>query len=165
VKPLGEPEIRKSFVNCSKGEAKGLTLPARAVEIPWPELEFLGWRDPKAASRAYVVLWHEDEVVGLSLRAADQPTSRLKSGMCGFCGTVHGLADLSLFSSRRAGQSGKDGNTLGTYLCANLQCCRYLRGKLQPDAIQPAEHLTVDERIARMETKLHRFVTQVLETR
>jgi hypothetical protein len=165
VKPLGEKEIRTSFVNCSKGEAKGLTLPARLAEIDWPELDFLGWRDPKATSRAYLVRWHGDEVVGLSLRAAAGPKSRVKSGMCGFCGTVHGLSDLTLFSGRRAGQAGKDGNTLGTYLCANLACSRYLRGKLKPDMIQATESLTVEERIARLETKVHRFVEQVLETR
>jgi hypothetical protein len=165
VKPLGENEIRKSFVNCSKGEAKGLTLPARAEAIDWAGLDFLGWRDPKAPSRAYLVLWHGEEVVGLSLRAADGPTSRLKSGMCNFCGTGHGLADLTLFSGRRAGQPGKDGNTLGTYLCANLQCSLYLRGKLKPDMIQATESLTFEERIARLETKVHTFVGQVLETR
>jgi hypothetical protein len=165
VKPLVEDEVRKSFVNCSKGEAKGLRLPARVEEIPWSELEFLGWRDPKAVNRAYLVLWHSDEVIGLSLRAADQPKSRVKSGMCGFCGTVHGLADLTLFSSRRAGQAGKDGNTLGTYACASLACCSYLRGTLKPDMIQAVESLALEERIARMETKLHRFVEQVLETR
>jgi hypothetical protein len=165
MKALGEKEIRTSFVNCSKGEAKGLTLPARVEEIDWDGLDFLGWRDPRATSRAYLMLWHDDEPVGLSLRAADGPTSRLKSGLCNFCGIAHGLADLTLFSGRRAGQSGKDGNTLGTYLCANLQCSLYLRGKLKPDLIQPAETLTFEERVARMETKVHTFVGQVLETR
>ncbi|MBN6035300.1 FBP domain-containing protein [Amycolatopsis sp. 195334CR] len=165
MEPLTEPEIRASFVNCSKGEAKGLTLPARTEEIRWSDLDFLAWRDPRAPQRAYLVARHDGEVIGMSLRATDPPKSRLRSGMCGLCTTTHGLIDVALFSARRAGKSGKDGNTLGLYICANLRCSDYLRGKLKPDTPQPNETVTLDERIERLEGKLHRFVAQVLETR
>ncbi|MFI6026410.1 FBP domain-containing protein [Amycolatopsis magusensis] len=165
MEPLTEAEIRASFVNCSKGEAKGLTLPARTEEIPWPDLDFLAWRDPRAVQRAYLVTRHDSGVVGLSLRATQPPKSRLRSNMCGLCMTTHGLVDVALFSARRAGQSGKDGNTLGLYVCANLRCCDYIRGKLKPETPQPRETVTLDERIARLELKLHRFVDQVLGAR
>ncbi|MEV6879036.1 FBP domain-containing protein [Amycolatopsis sp. NPDC051128] len=89
-----------------------MTLPARPEEIPWDKREFLGWRDPKAPGRAYLVLPYGGEVIGLALRAAPAPKSRLRSNICGFCTTTHGLADITLFSGKRAGKSGREGNTL-----------------------------------------------------
>jgi hypothetical protein len=118
--PLGQEEIRASFVNCTRGEAKGVTLP---------------------------------------------PKSRLRSNICGFCTTTHGLADITLFSGKRAGKSGRDGNTPGIYACGNLACCQYVRGDLKSDVPQPFETLTTEERIARLEEKLHKFVARVLESR
>jgi hypothetical protein len=50
--PLGETQIRSSFVNCSKGEAKRISLPRELGELPWGDLDFLGWRDAGAPDRA-----------------------------------------------------------------------------------------------------------------
>ncbi|RSN37149.1 hypothetical protein DMC61_03535 [Amycolatopsis sp. WAC 04169] len=166
MEPLGQDEIRASFVNCTRGEAKGVTLPARPEEIPWEKREFLGWRDPKAAGRAYLVLPYRGETVGLSLRAAPRPKGRvLLSNMCGLCTTTHPLSDIALFSGRRAGKLGREGNTLGIYACANLACSQYIRGELKSDVPQPAETLSLEERVFRLEDKLHRFVERVLESR
>ncbi|MFB9904527.1 FBP domain-containing protein [Allokutzneria oryzae] len=162
MEPLSQAEIRSSFVNCSKGEAKGVTLPARVETIPWADIDFLGWRDPKATGRGYLVLRHEGAAVGLSLRATTPPRSRLRSSLCNFCMTAHAAADIALFSARRAGAAGKAGNTLGVYLCADLACCLYVRRKLVPEVPQPSETLSVEERVARMELNLHRFVADVL---
>ena len=162
VDPLSQDDIRSSFVNCSKGEAKGVTLPARVETIQWADLEFLGWRDPKAPGRAYLVLWHDGTPVGLSLRATTPPKSRLRASMCSICMTVHGAADIAMFSARRAGAAGKAGNTLGTYLCRDLSCCLYVRRKLRPEVPQPNETLSVEDRIARLESNVHRFVVDVL---
>ncbi|MFJ1762561.1 FBP domain-containing protein [Amycolatopsis sp. NPDC088138] len=165
MEPLGQEEIRASFVNCTRGEAKGVTLPARPEEIPWDRREFLGWRDPKAPGRAYLVLPYDGEVVGLALRAAPSPKSRLRSSICGFCTTTHGLADVTLFSGKRAGKLGREGNTLGVYACGNLGCCQYVRGELKSDVPQPFETITLEERLARLEEKVHKFVARVLESR
>jgi hypothetical protein len=163
--PLGQDEIRASFVNCTRGEAKGVTLPAPPAEIRWDQREFLGWRDPKAPARAYLVLPFGGEVIGLALRAAAPPKPRLRSNICGFCTTTHALADITLFSARRAGKAGREGNTLGIYACGNLACSQYVRGELKSDVPQPYESLTVEERAARLEEKLHKFVARVLESR
>ena len=55
VEPLTEQEIRAAFVNCSKGEAKRLHVPRELAGQPWTDLDFLGWRDPQAPDRAYLV--------------------------------------------------------------------------------------------------------------
>ncbi|MDT8910217.1 FBP domain-containing protein [Amycolatopsis sp. PS_44_ISF1] len=162
MQPLEVDQIRASFVNCSRGEAKTVTVPG---EVPWADRDFLGWRDPKAPARAYLVLPYEGEVIGLALRAAPPARSRVSSNMCAFCSTTHRVSDISLFSGRRAGKLGREGNTLGTYICANLACSRYVRREIQPEIPQPNEWLTLEERIERLEDKVHRFVARVLESR
>jgi hypothetical protein len=162
VEPLNSEEIRASFVNCSRGEAKGVTLPTGFGETQWAHLDFLGWRDPKATGRAYLVLPHNGELVGLSLRAATPPKGKLRSNMCALCLTTHGVADIALFSSRRAGKSGREGNTVGTYVCTNLACSRYVRRELQSAVPQPEESITLDERVERLRDRVGRFVERVL---
>lgn len=163
MEPLSQDEIRASFVNCSRGEAKGVTMPAGFAQLNWENLDFLGWRDPKATARAYLVVPHNGEIVGLSLRAATPPKGKLRSNMCALCLTTHGVSDIALFSSRRAGKAGREGNTLGTYVCANLACSRYVRRDLKSDVPQPDESITLDERIERLQAKVGKFVDQVLE--
>ncbi|APU13262.1 MULTISPECIES: FBP domain-containing protein [Actinoalloteichus] len=162
MKALSQDEIRKSFVNCSKGEAKSLSLPSRFDEIAWEVQDFLGWRDAKARERAYLVVPQGEETIGLALRAAPARRSGLRSNMCAFCLTVHSLSDIALFSARRAGAAGRLGNTVGTYVCADLACPLYLRGKRKPDMRQTRESLTEDELLARMMGNVHGFVEQAL---
>jgi hypothetical protein len=156
VEPLNEEIIRKSFVNCSKGEARRLSLPAGLADIEWPECEFLGWRDPKATNNAYIVMPWGADILGLALRVANPPTSRAKQSACALCYSVHGSADVGLFSARRVGTAGKLGNTVGTYICGDLGCSRHIR------VPQPVKTAALDERIARMRSNLNRFVDEVL---
>src|SRR3546814_11899211 len=74
MEPLTEPEIRASFVNCTKGEAKRAGLPD-LDEVPWQDLDFLGWADPSGSNRAYLVLRRVDGPVGLLLRQSS-PSDR-----------------------------------------------------------------------------------------
>src|SRR4051794_8393909 len=71
VHALTEQQLRRSFVNCSRGEANGLTLPKGFDGLDWTELEMLGWRDPKAPLRGYLVLEIDDVPLGIAVRAAD----------------------------------------------------------------------------------------------
>ena len=53
-----ETEIRKSFVNCSKGAAQRINIPQDVLHGDWESQIFLGWYDPKsprAASSCRVV--------------------------------------------------------------------------------------------------------------
>ena len=60
MRPVTESDIRTSFVNCSKGEAKRLAVPKDLEEQPWDDLDFLGWRDPGAPERGYLVAERDD---------------------------------------------------------------------------------------------------------
>ena len=46
MEPISEAEIRRSFLNCSKGEATRVKLPADFAGTPWADLDFYGWIDP-----------------------------------------------------------------------------------------------------------------------
>ena len=52
MKALTERDIRGSFINCSKGEAKRLHVPRDLDGRPWDDLDFLGWGDPGASTVA-----------------------------------------------------------------------------------------------------------------
>ncbi|WP_336211809.1 FBP domain-containing protein [Nonomuraea sp. LPB2021202275-12-8] len=163
MKAMTEQDIRTSFVNCSRGEAKRLTLPRSLAEQPWDDLDFLGWRDPGAPDRGYVVTERGDEVVGVTLRVVAQQRGRLHRGMCSLCLTTHPGSGVSLMTARRAGQAGRDNNSVGAYVCTDLACSLYVRGKKIPDlGGRLEESLTVEEQIDRTRAKLSAFLDKVL---
>ncbi len=164
VEPLTDKQIRSSFVNCTKGEASRLRLPLDFAELPWEELDFLGWVDPGAPLRAHVVVPREDGPLGITLRVpATGRTSAVKTSLCQVCLTGHASSGVTLLAAPLAGSRGREGNTVGVYLCADLACSLYVRGKRQPRlrAARHEESLTVDERIQRTMTNLNAFLDKV----
>jgi hypothetical protein len=167
VEPLSENQIRSSFVNCTKGEAARLRLPLDFAELPWEDLDFLGWVDPGAPLRAHLVLSRAQGLLGISLRLPSvSPTSAMRSSMCQICLTGHASSGVALLVAPLAGARGREGNTVGAYICADLACPLYLRGKRQPKLRfgLHEESLTLDERLARMSGNLDAFVAKVTAT-
>jgi hypothetical protein len=132
VHALTEQQVRRSFVNCSQGEAKALTLPADFAGLDWARLELLGWRDPKAPLRGYLVVESGDRPVGVAVRAADSRMSGRTTAMCLLCQTAQSGDAVSLFTARRTGAAGRNGNTVGTYMCADLGCAQRVRTEIPP---------------------------------
>lgn len=165
MEPLSDPEIRASFVNCSKGEARRLNLPRGLAELPWESLDFLGWRDQGAPDRAYLVAPYGGELVGVTLRSPMVRRSLTKTNVCSLCITIHGGSGVALLSARRAGAAGREGNTVGTYICADLGCSLYVRGRRRSASVsRPEESLTLEEQVSRTVANLDAFVEQVLRT-
>ncbi|WP_046500282.1 FBP domain-containing protein [Streptomyces odonnellii] len=163
MRHLTETDIRTSFVNCSKGEAGRLGLPRGLEECPWDDLDFLGWRDPGAPERAYLVAEHDGRLLGLALRAASGAARGFTArSMCSVCVTTHTGGGVALMTARRTGEAGRQGNTVGQYLCADLACSLYVRGKQRTAAGRGFdETLTLDEKIARTRRNLTAFITMV----
>lgn len=165
MQPLAEAEIRASFVNCSQGEARRTALPRDLAETAWADLDFLGWRDPKAPERCYLVTRLPHGPVGIALRS---PTgvrrALLKTTVCSICLTAHPGTGVSLLVAPRAGAPGRAGNTVGTYMCADLACSLYIRGRRSTGLGGRFESLTEAERIERAAANLDGFVRQVLGT-
>ncbi|MCY0916847.1 MULTISPECIES: FBP domain-containing protein [unclassified Streptomyces] len=167
--PLTEKQIRGSFVNCTKGEASRLRLPLDFGDLPWEDLDFLGWVDPGAPLRAHLVRTGPDGVpVGITLRVpASNGASALKSSICMVCLTGHASSDVALLSAPLAGARGREGNTVGIYLCADLACSLYLRGKRRSKRATGAyvETLSLEERIERALGNLDAFTAKVTGAR
>ncbi|MGW4892381.1 FBP domain-containing protein [Kitasatospora sp. NPDC004240] len=164
MRPLTENEIRGSFVNCSKGEARRLHLPRSLAELPWESLDFLGWRDQGAPDRSYLVAERDGGLIGVTLRVPSVRRSLTRTNVCSLCISAHAGSGVALLTARRAGAAGREGNSVGTYMCADLACSLYLRGiKRSPLVSRPDESLTVEEQIARTRTNLDAFLAQVLD--
>jgi hypothetical protein len=161
VRALTEREIRRSFVNCSRGEANGLTLPQGFDTLDWSELEMLGWRDPKAPLRGYLVTEVDEESLGIAVRAADTRMSSRTAAMCLLCQTGRSGDAVSLFTAKRMGEAGRNGNTVGTYICADLGCSHRVRTEIPPWLRErnPAE--VVVERAAELRDRVRGFVDSV----
>jgi hypothetical protein len=161
---MTEQQVRRSFVNCSKGEANTATLPRDLADQPWDGLEVLGWRDPKAPLRGYLVVQREGRPVGVALRAAESRMSARRSVMCLLCRSTQSGDAVSLFTARRAGEAGRNGNTVGTYVCADLGCAARVRTEIPPwlQDRDPAE--VGEERAAELRARVGEFLEAVLRT-
>ena len=162
MKPLTEPEIRAAFVNCSKGEAKRASLPRNLSEQPREDLEFLGWRDPQSPERAYLAAELDGRLVAIVLRCPGPSPLPKKTSMCSFCLTSHS-GGVTLMVAPRTGQAGQQGNSVGDYLCSDLACSLYVRGKkaVRGLAGRPAEQLTLEEQADRLMANLTAFIAKV----
>ncbi|MFG3046466.1 FBP domain-containing protein [Streptomyces sp. NPDC048241] len=162
MRPLTEQDIRASFVNCSKGDTKRLAVPRDLGERPWDDLDFLGWRDPGAPDRGYLVLERGEDVVGIALRSPTVRRGFQHRSMCSVCLTTHRGGGVSLMTARKVGPAGRDGNSVGVYMCSDLACSLYLRGKKVPESgSRFEESLTTEEQIARAGGNLTAFVDQL----
>ncbi|WP_299953019.1 FBP domain-containing protein [uncultured Modestobacter sp.] len=160
---LTEAAIRRSLVNCSRSEAAALALPRDFAELDWASLDVLGWRDPKAELRGYLVHEQDGEPVGIALRAADTTMSSRRSAMCLLCHAVQSADAISLFTARRVGEAGRNGNTVGTYVCADLDCASRVR--VVPPSAQHLDEelqsLAVEEQAAGLRQRLRAFTADV----
>ncbi|MGW7267450.1 FBP domain-containing protein [Streptomyces sp. NPDC054842] len=162
MRPLTEQDIRTSFINCSKGEAKRLAVPRDLDERPWEHLDFLGWRDPGAPDRSYLVTEHAGRLVGVTLRFPSSRRGLLHRSMCSLCLTTHPGSGVSLMTARKAGAAGREGNSVGVYMCTDLACSLYVRGKKAPEpGGRFEETLTLEEQIARTVGNLSAFLAKL----
>jgi hypothetical protein len=161
VNPLTEQDIRAAFVNCTKGEAKRLAVPRDLADRPWGDLDYLGWRDPQAPDRAYLVTELDGRPRAVALRCPTLTSARTRRGMCAMCLTTH-TGGVSLMVARKAGKAGQQGNSVGTYMCSDLACSLYVRGKKDAGAgARLHESLTLEEKIRRTVANVAAFIANV----
>lgn len=158
-----EKEIRKSFINCSKGAAQRLNVPKGLAETDWDCEIFLGWIDPKAPQNAYVVAETENGLGGLVLQKNDQKT-RGGAQMCQLCMTLHPGSGVSMFSIQRSKSTKEHYSSIGTYICSDLKCSDYTWGKKKPEGVrQMEETLAPEERAERTRRNVEGLIERVSE--
>ncbi|GGQ50316.1 FBP domain-containing protein [Kitasatospora griseola] len=167
MRPLTEAEIRASFVNCTKGEASRARLPRDLAELDWAGLDFLGWREPGAPDRGYLVAEFEGRTVGVALRLAPQRPGAGRGGaMCSICLTAHPASGVALMTARRAGRGAavEEYASAGEYFCSDLACPLYVRGRKRVAAggARMTESLDAEQRAARMRANLAGFLGRVV---
>lgn len=139
-----EAQLRASFLNVSQRERQNIVLPELG-SIRWDDIDYLGWRDRRQPQIGLVVVDLDGVAAGAMLRQAENsPRARAQ---CSWCEDVQLPHDVVFFSAKRSGSAGRDGNTLGTLICANFECSSNVRK--QP----PMAYLGFDvaaERLRRM---------------
>jgi hypothetical protein len=89
--------------------------------------------------------------------------SRKVTTVCHLCRSTRPGSDMSLFAARRGGPAGRNGNTVGTYICADLACSHNVRVEKATPDLYPDTGRTVAERIAGLQSRLDGFVAEVLD--
>ena len=161
MRPLTEQDVRSSFMNASPEELRLVALPADFVLTDWDHLDFLAWRDPRTRSRGYMIAEVDGEPAGIVLRAAEG-SSRARAAMCNLCHTMQPADQVVMYTARKAGEAGSNGDSVGTYICADLSCHENVRlaAPLAPSEVRASVDLKIDGTRRRTEA----FVGRVLET-
>ena len=145
-----------------KGGAKRASIPRDLAEQSWADLDFLGWRDPRSPERAYLSAEIDGKLVTIALRCPGPGPLQKKSSMCSICLTSH-TGGVTLMVAPRTGKAGQQGNTVGEYLCSDLACSLYIRGKKAVQGLggRPPERLTLEEKAERTMANLAAFIAKV----
>jgi hypothetical protein len=162
---LSPQQIRESFVNCSRSEAEEIPLPPGLHEVDWARREYLGWRDPRLPQRGYVVIPSGDGPVGILLRASEASMRSNVPSMCGWCQDVQLVRDVYFWSARRAGQAGRNGDTVGTLVCGSFECSVNVRRTPPPQYVSFESDRVIEERIAGLAERARRFAATVVGAR
>jgi len=159
MRPFDERAIRASFRNASRKEVSDLTLPAGFADLDVERLDYLGWTDPKAPRRAYVVAEIDGEPAGILLQRAEQRV--VARAQCSWCEDVTLRNDVQLFVARKTGPAGRKGDTVGTLVCENFGCSDTVR-RLPPLAYEGFDReLARDLRIERLREHVRGFILRL----
>lgn len=163
MKPLTDAQIRASFVNATRGEIERMPLPG-LHEVMWDSREYLGWRDPGAPLRGYLVHWVDDRPIGIILRASEPSLRPGISAMCILCRTPQPSGQVTLFSAPKAGEAGRNGNSIGTYICDDLACSMIIRILPAAHPMQPDPAEVLEKRIVGLSERVASFTADVMKT-
>ena len=81
--------------------------------------------------------------------------------MCNLCHTMQPGDQVALFTARKAGDAGDNGDSIGTYICADLSCHENVRlaAPLAPNEMRAS----VDRRIDGTRQRAEALVNRVAE--
>ena len=84
--------------------------------------------------------------------------------MCSLCRISQPSDQVTLFSAPRAGQAGRDGNTIGTYICDDLSCSHLIRILPPESPMQPSAEAVLASRREGLLTRVANFTADVMRT-
>lgn len=159
MQPLTEEQVRAVLVNATADERERLAVPMSFVLADWDHLDFFAWPDPNMRGRGYVIAESHGIPTGVVVRAASG--ARSHAAMCNLCHTMQPGNQVALFTARRTGDAGARGDSVGTYICADLGCHENVRlaAPLAPSEVRAS----VDRRIDGTRRRVESFVERVAE--
>ncbi|MDM4763841.1 FBP domain-containing protein [Galbitalea sp. SE-J8] len=158
--PLDDKTIRGAFINASRKELSDLSLPDLDA-VDWDALDYLGWRDRRIARRAYVVIPTDDGPVGILLRQAE--ASYRTRAQCALCQDVTLPNEVVFYSAKRPGPAGRNGDTVGTLICADFQCSANVRKPPPPAYLGFDIEAARQERMASLRTRIANLARSLVE--
>lgn len=160
---LDKSDIQRALVNVTKSERAAVTFDPGFADVPWDVLDFYGWRDPRKPQRGYVVRERADGPVAVALQTSASTAANPRKAMCSLCRAVDAANSIALFAARRTGAEGRRGDTVGTYICAGLDCSAQLRTPTPKlgRAIIGAQDADRDELAAGLLVRLDAFLVSV----
>jgi hypothetical protein len=157
-----DADIRASFVNASRSERSHIAVPADLPSFDPTEREFVGWRDAKSPLIGYVVAELDGALTGVLLRQTEaRPRVRTQ---CAWCADVELPADVVMFGARRAGASGRKGDTVGTLVCAHFECTTNVRRRRPEPYLGFDQVAALERRIEMLRANVERFVRDVRDS-
>jgi hypothetical protein len=153
-----QPAIRRAFVNTSRSRAASMTLPGAWPPPRADDRDFLGWVDPKAPRRAYLVV-ELDELVAIELRLPSAPGGRARKTMCDLCHSVDAPDGATLMVAPRAGARGRAGDSVGICICTDFACSLRVREPLKEHQVSVSGR--PDDRQQQLVERLRDFMARV----
>lgn len=99
--------------------------------------------------------------MAITLRSPAAVPGLKRANLCSVCLTSH-IGGVTLMVAPRAGKAGQQGNSVGVYICGDLACSLYTRGKkVTASSTRIRERLTLAEQIARNVANLAAFLAKV----
>ncbi len=85
--------------------------------------------------------------------------ARGSSALCDICHCTRPNAEVALYVAPKAGAAGKNGNSIGTYICADLACSLNARGLRTLELTQPEP--PGETKVAGVRRRFEAFIAQV----
>lgn len=160
MQALTEDDLRASFVNITEEELEMLAVPASFPFTEWDHTDFYAWKDPATPHRGYIIAELDGVPRGVVLRAANG-NSRARTSLCNVCHVMQPADQVVLYTARRSGERGRNGDSIGTYMCSELSCHEGVR---LAAPLAPSEFRTsVDFRIDNTKRRAENFVRDIVE--
>lgn len=153
-------ELRSALLNVSESVRRTVRVPKR-LPLAWGEADYLGWRDPSAPQRGYILIEESGELKGIMLTHARLSASPSRAVMCALCHIPRRFEQVVLFTGT-AGASDRSLSSCGSYLCADLDCNVRVNTLRPSSPLEPSAEELVAQRRADLRQRAHAFVAAVL---
>jgi len=84
--------------------------------------------------------------------------------MCSLCHTPQPSTQVVMFSAPRGGEAGREGNSVGTYICMDLGCSAIIRMVPTTSELTLMRDEVIARRSAGLQERLERFTANIMRT-